>query len=65
MKANGYPDRRSPRLPTTVHAPSGKFSLCGAYFAPQAVLGEYPIVTCKRCIRVMDSLVQKIAKETK
>jgi len=61
MKANGYPDRRTPRPPTAAHAPSGQFSLCGAYFAPiPAEDGTLPIVTCKRCIRTMERLVQKM-----
>jgi len=58
MKMNGYPGRRTPRPPTTKHAPSGKFSLCGAYFAPIPAAGEYPVVTCKRCIRTMEKLAQ-------
>jgi len=58
MKMNGYPDRRTPRPPTTTHAPSGKFSLCGAYFAPTPAGDEFPVVTCKRCIRTMEKFVQ-------
>ena len=55
MKANGYPDRRTPRPPKTTHAPSGMFSLCGAYFSPTpAADGSLPAVTCRRCIKATD-----------
>ena len=56
MKYDGTP--RSRRLkhrgPKTTHAPSGQFSLCGAYFAPEEASNDtLPVVTCKRCLRTL------------
>jgi len=61
MKANGYPDRRQPKPSTANHAPKGRFSLCGAYFAPvPAEDGTIPVVTCKRCILALNGEARKL-----
>lgn len=65
MKVNGYPDRRYAKAPTTTHAPAGKFSLCGAHFAPESLDGCYPVVTCKRCLRAMNRLVHDLQTKEK
>lgn len=66
MKANGLPGRpRKDRPVTTTHAPSGSFSLCGAYFAPSSLEDDasFPVVTCKRCLRSMARLVELASKQ--
>jgi len=54
VKSNGYPDRRNHRPPTTTHLPSGKYSLCGAYYSDNVTN-----VTCKRCMRSVERLIRE------
>jgi len=56
MKMNGYPDRRYSKPPTQTHGgDGGKFSLCGAHFAPSDPTAT---VTCKRCLRVLERIAK-------
>jgi len=57
MKYDGTPRRINHKGPKTTHAPSGQFSLCGAYFAPEEANDGAPaVVTCKRCLRTLSRL---------